>query len=52
MGDSGNDITSLCAAGTGFAVANATDELRAVADVEICSCDESAIDYILNHYIN
>lgn len=50
VGDSGNDITLVQAAGLGLAVKNATDELKGVADEVICSNDEGAIDYILKHF--
>lgn len=51
VGDSGNDLHALQTAGIGFAVANASAELKAVADELICSCDEDAIDYILHHFV-
>ena len=51
VGDSGNDLTALQTAGTGFAVANATDELKAAASRVICSNDEHAIDCILRNFI-
>ena len=51
IGDSGNDITGLKAAGLGLATANACDELKAVADAVICSNEEHAARYILEHYL-
>lgn len=51
IGDSGNDITGIKAAGLGLATANACDELKAVADAVICSNEEHAARYILEHYI-
>jgi Cof subfamily protein (haloacid dehalogenase superfamily) len=52
VGDSGNDISMLKSAGTGIAVANACDELKAVCDEIICSNDEDAINYVLAKYFN
>ena len=51
VGDSGNDLTIVKAAGVGFAVSNATDELKAASDKVICSNNEDAIDYIKTHFI-
>lgn len=52
VGDSGNDLTIIRAAGTGFAVSNSCKELMAAADTVICSNDEHAIRYILTHYFS
>jgi len=51
IGDSGNDITSIRAAGLGLAVSNATDSLKAVADSIICSNEEHVVEYVLNNYL-
>lgn len=51
VGDSGNDITLVQAAGLGLAVKNATDELKDAADEVICSNDEGVVDYILKHFL-
>lgn len=51
VGDSGNDISIIKAAGLGLAVSNATDSLKGVADGVICSNEEDAIAYILNNYL-
>ena len=50
MGDSCNDISMITAAGTGMAMANACDELKAVCDKIICSNDEDAVSYILSNF--
>ena len=50
VGDSGNDITLVGAAGLGLAVSNSSPSLTAEADRVICSCDEGAIGYILENY--
>ncbi len=50
IGDSGNDISIIEAAGLGLAVSNADDSLKSVADEIICSNEEHAVDYVLAHY--
>lgn len=50
VGDSTNDMTMLTAAGLGLAMSNAVPELKTAADAVICSNEEHAIRYILNHY--
>ena len=49
VGDSENDIGMIEKAGRGFAVSNACDELKNIADEVICSNDEHAIEYVLSH---
>ncbi len=51
VGDSGNDISMISAAGCGFAVQNATPALMAVADRTVCSNDDHAIRDILLHHL-
>lgn len=51
MGDSRNDITLLSAAGIPLAVSNACDDLKEKAKEIICSCDESAMAFVLNRYV-
>ena len=52
MGDQGNDYTNVKGAGLGVAVANATDDLKEVADVVLKqSCDEDAVSYVIEKYI-
>lgn len=50
VGDSGNDLGMVEAAGLGLAVANACDALKELADEVICTNEEHAIDYIAKHY--
>ncbi len=50
VGDTGNDISSIEAAGLGLAVENATAPLKAVADAVICRNTASPITYIYEHY--
>lgn len=50
VGDTGNDISSIEAAGLGLAVENATEPLKAVADAVICRNTDSPITYIYEHY--
>lgn len=47
VGDYNNDISMLKTAGLGFAVANAVDEVKAVADYVTVSNDEDAIAMII-----
>lgn len=50
LGDSGNDLTMIRAAGLGLATANAQKILLDVADGVICSNEEHVAKYILNRY--
>lgn len=50
MGDSDNDSSVTQAAGLGLAVENACDSLKAIADEMICSNEDHAVAYVLNHY--
>jgi len=52
VGDQDNDYTNIKGAGLGIAVANATDEIKEVADVVLDrSCNEDAIAYVIDKYI-
>ncbi len=52
MGDQDNDYTNIQGAGLGIAVANATDEVKSIADVVLeQSCDEDAVAYVIDKYI-
>ncbi|MCH5212397.1 MAG: HAD family phosphatase [Oscillospiraceae bacterium] len=48
VGDNMNDIDMLKAAGHSFAVANALQEVKTIADEVVPSCDDSPIAYIVN----
>lgn len=50
VGDAGNDVSLLTAAGLGLAVGNATDALKAVADAVICPNGDAPITYIYERY--
>ena len=50
VGDTGNDISAVQAAGLGLAVENATEPLKAVADAVICKNTESPATYIYERY--
>lgn len=50
VGDSGNDLSLIEAAGVGLAVKNATDTLIAAADRVICSNDDGVVAYILEGF--
>lgn len=51
VGDSNNDATLIECAGLGLAMSNGFASLKQAADAVICSNDEHAIQYILEHYI-
>ena len=50
IGDYNNDVSMIKAAGVGIAVANATDEAKAAADLITVSNEESAIAKIINDF--
>lgn len=52
IGDSDNDSSIIEASGFGLAVANATDNLKSLADEVICSNEEHAVAYVLSHYFS
>lgn len=52
MGDSRNDIEMVQAAGRGVAVANALDDLKAVADEITVSNDENAVALIIDEILD
>jgi len=51
VGDSHNDLSNIEAAGLGLAMGNAWEDVKAAADEVICTNDEHAMKYILEHYI-
>ena len=52
VGDSKNDMDMIVKAGTGLAMDNATDELKAAAKKTICHVDDHSAKYILNSYFS
>ncbi len=50
VGDTGNDIPSITAAGLGLAVGNATEPLKEAADAVIVPNTDSPITYIYHRY--
>lgn len=52
LGDSDNDKSMIKSAGLGLAVANANDDLKAIADDVICSNDEHIVKYVLENYLD
>lgn len=52
IGDSSNDLSMICAAGTGVAVANATSEVKAAADY-VCAAtnDQSAVAEAIERFV-
>ncbi len=51
VGDSGNDMSMIQAAGLGLATSNACDALKDAANQVICSNTEHVAEYILKHYL-
>lgn len=51
VGDSQNDISMIKAAGLGLAMENAKSEVKSEADEVICHCDEHAVKFIKEKYI-
>lgn len=52
IGDYNNDIEMLRQANIGFAVGNALDEVKEIADVVIASCEEHAIADAVSYIMN
>lgn len=50
FGDGGNDISILRAAGTGIAMGNATDNVKAAADYVTTSVDQDGVANALKHF--
>ena len=51
FGDSSNDAAMLKAAGTGVAMANASDELKAICDAVTASNDQDGVAVYLEQYV-
>lgn len=51
VGDSTNDLSMIRGFKNGFAVANANEEVKKSASRVICSNDDHAIKYILEHFV-
>lgn len=51
MGDSRNDASMFREAGLSLAVDNAADDVKALADAVICSNEDHAAPYVLEHYL-
>ena len=52
MGDSKNDENAIRLAGLALVMANGKEELKKLADEVICSNDEHAVKYVLEHYFS
>ena len=50
IGDGGNDIPMLRHAGTGVAMGNASDEVKAAADYVTTTVDGDGIAHALRHF--
>lgn len=50
-GDQANDISMIVTAGLGVAMGNATEEVKAAADVVTGSCDEDGVAQVIDSYI-
>ncbi len=51
VGDSGNDIEMLQAAGLALAMENATDAVKAVSDVIVPDCDHDGCAFAIENYL-
>lgn len=51
-GDGGNDVTMIDYAGMGIAMANACEEVKAVADFQTVSCDEDGVAVAIETFFN
>lgn len=51
IGDGNNDIEMLTYAGLGVAMGNATDEVKAIADVETTHCDLGGVAKAIHKYV-
>ena len=51
VGDNVNDLDNFSHAGLSLAMGNATDEIKAIANQTICTNDEHAMKYILEHIL-
>ena len=51
FGDGLNDVTMLRDAGVGVAMGNASDEIRALADVVTASCDEDGVAQVIEQLL-
>jgi len=51
VGDSKNDENSITLAGLGLAMANASDEIKKIADKVVCSNNEHVVKYLLENFI-
>lgn len=50
IGDSDNDISMLESAALGLVVSNGKDSVKKIADKVICSNEEHAVKYVLEHF--
>ncbi|MBE6995260.1 MAG: Cof-type HAD-IIB family hydrolase [Ruminococcaceae bacterium] len=51
VGDSGNDLAMLRAAGLSVAMENATAEIKAAADVTVSDCDHDGVAEVIETYL-
>ncbi len=51
-GDYDNDFELVRRAGIGFAVGNATEPVKAAADVVVCNCEDGAISEVIDYLMN
>ena len=51
FGDSSNDLSMLRAAGTGVAMGNASEEVKAVCDAETLTNDQNGVAAYLEQYL-
>lgn len=51
VGDSGNDAKILQTAGLAIAMANATDDIKTLADVIVADCDHDGCAEVIEHFL-
>ena len=51
VGDEGNDVAMIQAAGLGVAMGNATEEVKAVADAVTADCDHDGVAEVIEKYL-
>ena len=51
MGDEGNDLTMVAAAGLGVAMGNAAEAVKAAAKAVTADCDHDGVAEIIERYL-
>ena len=51
VGDEGNDLAMVAAAGLGVAMGNATAAVKAAANIVTADCDHDGVAEVIEHYL-